>query len=79
MKFTNHKNKLERPYIVYADIEALNEPFKDELADGHEKILRKKIQEWKISEYKAPGRRITKHEAIATCLYIVCAYCHGKK
>ena len=65
MKFTSHKNKLERPYIVYADTEALSEPFNDEIADRHEEILRQSGK-----EYKAPGRRITKHKATAACLHI---------
>ena len=45
--------------------------FKDEIADRHEEVLRKMIQEGAIKDYKAPGRRITKHKAIATCLYNV--------
>ena len=67
MKFTNHKNKLERPYIVYADIESLNVPRHDISADEKEEILRKKVEYGEIQRFKAPGRRITKHRAIATC------------
>ena len=76
MKFTNHKNKLERPYYVIADIEALVCEYCDEAAD-------KKIQELKEKSegqpVKEPGRKIAKHKPIAVCLYLVCTYDNTKK
>ena len=40
MKFKNHKNKLERPYIVYADCESTLEKV-DKQVCGHTELLHK--------------------------------------
>jgi hypothetical protein len=43
MKFKNHKNKLERPYIVYADCESTLEKVDSKLGDNTELIHKHKV------------------------------------
>ena len=66
MTFTNHKNKLERPYIVYADIEATLTPYKHE-RKGNAK-----------GEIVTNGEKVALHKANSACLYIVCTYDSSK-
>ena len=67
MSFKNHKNKLERPYIVYADIEATCAPYK------HERKLNAKGE-----GTGATGEKVSQHKPKSAYIYLVCTYDNTK-
>jgi len=63
MKFKNHKNKIERPFAVYADCEAALKRLNE--------ILNKKIKE---GEEIITTKLLNRHDVNSCCYYFVCNF-----
>jgi len=63
MKFKNHKNRIERPFAVYADCEAALKRLNE--------ILNKKIKE---GEETKTTKILNRHDVNSCCYYFVCNF-----
>ena len=68
MKFMNYKNKMERPYIVYADMESTLVKYDDKKFNNQDKNKKK----------QCTTNRTHKHVVNSCCFYFVCTFDESK-